>query len=97
MYYSVVKLRDLLRSAKSKHSLNVICGLELGSCGWEFESQNSDYDVRFLYVCPIDWYLSLEKHPTTQEVSSSSDLSLGGWELRKALLFLRKSHPVLLE
>ena len=97
MYYSTEYLRDLLRNIESEHSIGVIYGVESGSRAWGFESQNSDYDIRFLYVRPIERYLSLEKPSNTLELRTSSDLDLSGWDLRKALLFLRKSHPVLLE
>jgi uncharacterized protein len=97
MRYSPDKLRDLLYAVESDHSLNVLYGLESGSRAWGFESQNSDYDVRFLYVRPVEWYLSVEKRDDVLELGTSKDLDLSGWELRKALLFLRQSHPVLLE
>ncbi|MBE9062122.1 nucleotidyltransferase domain-containing protein [cf. Phormidesmis sp. LEGE 11477] len=97
MQYSAESLRELLHDVEHEHNLSVIYGLESGSRAWGFESQNSDYDVRFLYVRPIDWYLCLEKRPNTLELETSSDLDFSGWDLRKALLFLHKSHPVLLE
>ena len=97
MRYSPDKLRDLLYKVECEHSLNVIYGLESGSRAWGFESQNSDYDVRFLYVRPIDWYLCIEKRDDVLELGTSREIDLSGWDLRKALLFLRQSHPVLLE
>ena len=90
-------LRELLCKVESEYSLNVIYGLESGSRAWGFESQNSDYDVRFLYVRPVDWYLCIEKRGDVLELGTSHDIDLSGWDLRKALLFLRQSHPVLLE
>lgn len=97
MHYSPDKLRDLLHKVEFEHSLSVIYGVESGSRAWGFESQNSDYDVRFLYIRPTDWYLCIEKRDDVLELGTSSDVDLSGWDLRKSLLFLRQSHPVLLE
>jgi uncharacterized protein len=97
MRYSPDKLRDLLYKVESEHRLSVIYALESGSRAWGFESQNSDYDVRFLYVRPVKWYLCVEKRDDVLELGTSEDIDLSGWDLRKSLLFLRQSHPVLLE
>lgn len=97
MHYSPEKLRDLLHKVEFEHNLKVIYGLESGSRAWGFESQNSDYDIRFLYVHPVNWYLCIEKRNDVLELGTSRDIDLSGWDIRKSLLFLRQSHPVLLE
>ena len=97
MQYTPDNLKDLLHKVEFEHRLCVIYGLESGSRAWGFESQNSDYDVRFLYIRPVDWYLCIEKRNDILELGTSSDIDLSGWDLRKSLLFLRQSHPVLLE
>ncbi|NJL89222.1 MAG: nucleotidyltransferase domain-containing protein [Coleofasciculaceae cyanobacterium SM2_1_6] len=97
MYYSSDELKNLLYKVEVEHKLSVIYGLESGSRAWGFESQNSDYDVRFFYIRPANWYLSIEKRNDVLELGTSNDLDLSGWDIRKSLLFLRQSHPVLLE
>jgi len=64
-----------------------------------FPSADSDYDVRFLYVRPRDWYLSVdvEKKPDVIEVPITDELDVSGWDIRKALTLLKKSNPPLLE
>ena len=39
--------------------IKILYAVESGSRGWGFESKDSDYDVRFIYVHPLDWYLSV--------------------------------------
>lgn len=97
MQHTLDELRELLSKTESDYSLSMIYGLESGSRAWGFDSQNSDYDVRFLYVRPVDWYLCIEKRGDALDLGTSNNIDLSGWDLRKSLLFLRKSHPVLLE
>lgn len=72
---------------------------ESGSRAWGFPSTDSDYDVRFLYLHPRDWYLSIdvEEKRDVIERPISDALDISGWDLRKALKLLRKSNPPLLE
>ncbi len=70
---------------------------ESGSRGWVFESANSDYDVRFLYLHRIDWYLTIRARLDVIERPPDNDLDLSGWDIQKTLLLFRKSNPPLLE
>lgn len=68
-----------------------------------FSSQDSDYDVRFLYVHPQDWYLAIDAGEKRDVIErpllkvEDSVLDINGWDLKKALKLLRKSNPPLLE
>ena len=78
----------------------VIClAVESGSRAWGFASPDSDYDVRFIYVRPPSWYLSVyvEDKRDVIEEPISDVLDVAGWDLRKALRLLKKSNPPLLE
>jgi predicted nucleotidyltransferase len=78
----------------------VIClAVESGSRAWGFASPDSDYDVRFIYVRPPSWYLSVhvEDKRDVIEEPISDVLDVTGWDIRKALRLLRKSNPPLLE
>ncbi len=70
---------------------------ESGSRGWGFASPDSDYDVRFIYVHPLSWYLRVSPHRDVIEVPISGDLDINGWELRKALGLLKKGNATLIE
>ena len=43
-----------------------------------------------LYLHPLEWYLSLRSRRDVIEYPIQDDLDLHGWDLRKALLLLRK-------
>jgi uncharacterized protein len=86
-----------LREIEEKRSVKVIYACESGSRAWGFPSANSDYDVRFLYIHPINWYLSVVKRRDVIEEPIVDELDINGWDLRKALGLLYKSNPPLLE
>lgn len=86
---------------KIQRELNfrIVYACESGSRAWGFPSEDSDYDVRFIYLNPSDWYLSvnLENQPDVFELPITDSLDINGWDLRKALKLLYKSNPPLLE
>lgn len=86
-----------LRRVERECGVSVLYACESGSRAWGFASTDSDFDVRFLYVHPRDWYFSIEDRRDVIERMLPRDLDLSGWELRKALRLLRKSNPSLLE
>lgn len=86
-----------LREIETRHDVKVIFACESGSRGWGFASPDSDYDVRFVYVNRLDWYLTVEPGRDVIEQPISGELDVNGWDLRKALKLLRASNPVLLE
>ncbi len=49
-----------LKEIEKSEQIKMLFAAESGSRGWGFESKDSDYDVRFIYVHPLDWYLSVE-------------------------------------
>ncbi len=91
------RVADALARLEAARNVRVLYACESGSRAWGFASQDSDYDVRFLYVHPRDWYLSVEDRRDVIEQPLDDELDVSGWELRKALRLLRKSNPPLLE
>jgi predicted nucleotidyltransferase len=86
-----------LAAIEARHDVAILFACESGSRGWGFASPDSDYDVRFIYVHRLPWYLSVEPGRDVIEMPISDDLDINGWDLRKALQLLRRSNPVLLE
>lgn len=88
-----------MRAAEEEHGVRVLLAVESGSRAWGFESANSDYDARFIYVHPQDWYLSvsLEEQRDVIEYPIVDDIDLNGWDLRKALRLFAKSNPAFAE
>ncbi len=88
-----------LRAVEEAHDVRVLFAVESGSRAWGFPSPNSDYDVRFIYARPREWYLSLdvEERRDVIEYDIVDDIDLSGWDLRKALKLLGKSNPSIVE
>jgi predicted nucleotidyltransferase len=79
--------------------VRVLFAIESGSRAWGFPSPNSDYDVRFIYARPRDWYLSvdLERRRDVLEYGITDDIDLNGWDVRKALRLFGRSNPAFVE
>lgn len=87
--------RELANMEQGRH-MRVLLAAEAGSRAWGFESDDSDFDVRFIYVRPVDWYLSISPGRDVMEYYSG-DLDMVGWDLPKALRLLQKGNPQLME
>ncbi|WP_425452322.1 nucleotidyltransferase domain-containing protein [Paenibacillus sambharensis] len=90
-------IQQELRRIEEEERVRILYACESGSRAWGFPSQDSDYDVRFLYIRPVEWYLSIFDKRDVIEKPVSGMLDINGWDLRKALNLFRKSNPPLLE
>lgn len=86
-----------LTDIERTHNVTILYACESGSRAWGFASPDSDYDVRFIYVHPLPWYLSVETQRDVIERPIDDVLDVSGWELRKTLQLLLRSNPVLPE
>ena len=90
-------IQSELKRIEDENDIKILYAVESGSRAWGFESKDSDWDVRFIYVHHPDWYLSIDEKKDSMEVMLPNDLDFAGWELRKTLKLFRKSNPPLLE
>lgn len=86
-----------LAALEATHNIRILYACESGSRAWGFPSPDSDYDVRFIYVHSLEWYLRLDEGPDTLNFPVDDELDLAGWELRKTLRLLRGSNAALFE
>ena len=89
-------IEQKLALIEQKYDIIIILAVESGSRAWGFESLNSDWDVRFIYINRPEWYLTVFPGRDVIE-DMDGDLDFSGWDLRKALGLLYKSNPPLLE
>lgn len=91
------RIRRELQKIEQEEQVRILYACESGSRAWGFPSQDSDYDVRFIYIREVEWYLSIHEKRDVIERPISDLLDINGWDLRKALYLFRKSNPPLLE
>lgn len=99
--YKRTIMKDLiiekLKEIEIKENVKILHCVESGSRAWGFASPDSDYDVRFIYVRPQEYYLRLDKTRDVIEWQLDDTLDINGWDIKKALILLRKSNPTLFE
>lgn len=86
-----------LHQIESTENIIILYACESGSRAWGFPSADSDYDVRFIYAHPVEWYLTIQEKRDVIEVPVKNNLDINGWDIRKTLELFRKSNPPLLE
>lgn len=86
-----------LAEIEANEKIKILYAAESGSRAWGFASPDSDYDVRFIYVRPKDFYLRLDKPRDVVEQSVNDQLDINGWDLNKALRLLHNANPTLIE
>lgn len=91
------RIQKELSRLESEKNITIIHAVESGSRAWGFPSPDSDYDVRFLYAHPTDWYLSVRERRDVVEMPIDDVLDISGWDIRKAFRLLTKSNGALYE
>ena len=80
-----------------ENDVRIVFACESGSRAWGFESPDSDFDVRFVFVRPLSDYLMLNEQKDTIERPEIDRIDASGWDLRKFLRLLRDSNPSAIE
>ncbi len=90
------RIEDKLSEIEHRENIKILLAVESGSRAWGFASPDSDFDVRFLYVRPREYYLRLDKTRDVIEIIEG-ELDIGGWDMDKTLRLLHGSNPTLFE
>ena len=91
------KIISKIEELEKSENVRIIHAVESGSRAWGFASPDSDYDVRFIYVRPKEFYLRLDKTRDVIEWQLDNMLDINGWDLQKSLRLLHTSNPTLFE
>ncbi|MBK7639853.1 MAG: nucleotidyltransferase domain-containing protein [Bacteroidetes bacterium] len=86
-----------LTEIEKKNNIKIVFACESGSRAWGFPSPDSDYDVRFIYVRPLNYYLSVAERDDQLGFAINDELDISGWDLRKVLQLMRKSNTTVFE
>ena len=100
------KIKLELERIEKENDVKILFAVESGSRAWGFPSKDSDYDVRFVYMHPVEWYLSIHDKRDVIEYPISDDLDISGWDIKKRYNYLQSQtqlysngfdHPFLFE
>jgi len=90
-------IKEKLIEIEKRENIRILHCVESGSRAWGFPSPDSDYDVRFIYVRPKEYYLRLDKTRDVIEWQLDETLDINGWDLQKMLRLLHGSNPTVFE
>ena len=60
-------IKERLSQIEERENIRIIYACESGSRAWGFASTDSDYDVRFVFVRPVQDYLRVDNLPVLKE------------------------------
>ena len=76
-----LRIEAELRRLEAAHNVRILYACEAGSRAWGFPSPDSDYDCRFIYIRPVEQYLSPWVRRDVIETPLDAVLDVNGWDL----------------
>ncbi len=100
-------IKEILQRIEKESGLTILFAIENGSRSWGMASENSDYDVRFVFYRPARDYLSLRQHKDVIIAAYDKDMQpcdvhgslidICGFDIGKYLKLLYASNPTTIE
>lgn len=96
------KIKDIITILEKTHEIQILYACESGSRAWGFDSKDSDWDIRFVYLRRKRDYLTvfpneqLHIDHNNSEVCKNFlkyDLDFVGWDIKKVLYQFSKGNP----
>ncbi len=88
---------QLLSQLEQQKGIRIRYACESGSRAWGFPSPDSDYDIRFIYLHPREWYLSVNEGEDNIRSMPDQLLDGNGWDFRKFLRMMHTSNASVFE
>lgn len=85
-----------LSELETEYQMRILSAVEYGSYAYGYASEDSDHDIRLIYVYPMERYLSLSSPKDSIDVMEG-DLDISGWELKRTLSHVAKSNATFWE
>ena len=82
-------MKEIIEQIEKEENIKVLFLLESGSRAWGFESEDSDYDIRGVFI--QDYLRFDETKSQIDRVIGEADITL--WDLKKFLRLMVKSNP----
>lgn len=101
------KIIKFCQDIENEHNIRILFAVENGSRSWGMESENSDYDVRFVFIRPYQEYLKLTikpdiiyKHYDQEGISCKQEgcyYDICGFDIYKYCRMLKQTNPTMIE
>lgn len=93
------KVPEILEKFEKEKDIQILYAVEAGSRAWGIESEDSDYDIRFIFMHKdARAYVKLDKPKDCYDGFSDDRVyDWQGWDLPKALGLLRQTNPSIIE
>ena len=87
-------IQGCIQEIEKKYNIIVVLAVESGSRMWGFPSEDSDYDVRFLYVHNDvrDTFVVDERDDTISFQDANPLIDCHGWEIQKAISLMVRGN-----
>jgi uncharacterized protein len=101
------KIKGICENLEKEKGIKILFAVENGSRAWRMDSKDSDYDVRFVFVRPIEKYIQINKSEDIimaafdKEIKPCSVegavIDLSGFDIFKYAKMLSSSNPTAIE
>ena len=85
-----------IEKIEKENDIHIILCVEAGSRAWDLPSQDSDYDIRFIYAYPPNKYVTVDPMPEEIKLHDGI-LDIHGVDLRGAFRLAVKNEPSIYE
>ena len=85
-------IQHKLEKIERQEGIKILFAIESGSRAWGFSSEDSDFDVRFVYVRSKNEYLQISELPDFLNLPINNMLDINGWDVKKFLKLLYASN-----
>ena len=90
-------MKTRLLQIAEENNFKIMYACESGSRVWGFDSPDSDYDIRFIYVQPFENYLTLRRDVKDTFNITIDKFDISGWDIKKAMNLFMSTNPSLFE
>src|SRR3989344_9071118 len=101
------RIKAICRNIEAANNIKILFAVENGSRAWRMDSKNSDFDVRFVFVRPLDEYIQIDKSVEVIGVTLDKEgkpclpkgafIDISGFDIFKYVKMLSVSNPTTIE
>ena len=101
------RIKKLCKKIEKENKIRILFAVENGSRAWGTESKDSDYDIRFVFVRPLEEYIQINKLSEVMETAfdrngkphpvQGSFIDFSGFDIFKFVRMLSCSNPTVIE